>query len=85
MGTDLLPQLMRIISVGVIIVAIISALIIVTTGFEMRQLKKKGDVRSRQYAKRKELIVSALTAITIALIGYVLLSAIGPTLRLIFS
>lgn len=85
MGTDLFPQLMRLITIGVAIVSIISSLIILLTGFEMRKLKKAGEIRSRQYAQKKEIIVSSLTAITIALIGYVLLTAIGPTLRILFA
>ncbi len=81
MGTEILPKLLLFLKIIVGAVGVIGLLsiIMVCIEYSFRRSNKK------RQEELKDHIVHGLTAVTIALLAYFILSAIGPVFRLLFS
>lgn len=82
MGTEIFPQILFLIRIVVIAVCAIAALVVVLATIEWK-IKYKNDKAKQE--EMKELIMNGLIAITIVLIAYFVLVAIGPAFRLILT
>lgn len=82
MGTEIFPQLLFAVRIVVIAVCIISALVVGIAAFDM-QFRYKDDKEHKEELKTH--IVNGLIAITVVLIAYFILLAIGPAFRLILT